>query len=201
MTRRVFGGLRKRHGSWRIYYRAPDGKQVEEGTWSDRREAASVLAQRKRELADGTWARPDGAAKPAGLTVRAWATAWLERRRVVKAADEQRYFELHILPRIGDMPIADLRRSHLVELMRAVSAHSSERTGQPLAPRTVLHVYRTLATCLDDAVSDIVIPASPASLTSRRGELPRKLDADPTFRDRAVCEAVEAALASTEIPS
>jgi hypothetical protein len=73
MTRRVWGGLRKRHGSWRIYYRGPDGRQVEEGAGTDRREAAALLTQRRRELELGTWRPPSGRGKGAALTVREWA--------------------------------------------------------------------------------------------------------------------------------
>lgn len=189
MTRRVFGGLRRRHGGWRIYYRGPDGRQVEEGVWSDRREAASVLSQRRRELADGTWVRPGGARTPDVLTVRGWAVKWLDgRAHVVKARDERRYLEVHVLPVIGDMPIADLRSSHLVALMRRVRETRSERTGRVLAPRTVLHVYRTLHACLDQAVRDRVpgMLANPADLSEKRGELPKKKDADPTWRERSI---------------
>lgn len=61
MTRRVFGGIRKRRGTHRIYYRDPNGKQVEEGTWSDRREAASVLSRCVASSRDG-WPRARSAA-------------------------------------------------------------------------------------------------------------------------------------------
>lgn len=189
MTRRVFGGLRRRHGGWRIYYRGPDGRQVEEGVWSDRREAASVLTQRRRELADGTWVHPRGARKPDALTVRGWAVQWLDaRKHVVKASDERRYLEVHVLPTIGDMPIADLRSSHIVALMRRVRETRSTRTGRVLAPRTVLHIYRTLHACLDAAVRDRApgMLANPADLSEKRGELPKKKDADPTWRERSI---------------
>jgi integrase len=223
MTRRVFGGIRKRRGTHRIYYRDPDGKQVEEGTWSDRREAASVLSQRKRELEDGTWQPPGKAPpKPRGLTLRGFVEEWLaarEKRGIVKAQDERRFFAQIIFPALrsstepglGDRLLVDIRRSHIVALMHEVAQLRAAATGRPgtrkasgerLSARTVLHVYRTLSTAMADAARDMLIPGSPCSLTTARGELPKKRDKDPTWRERSVFAREEAIalLADERVP-
>lgn len=62
--------------------------------------------------------------------------------------------------------------------------------GELMAPRTVRHVYGTLHTMLHDGVVDELISANPCVL--RRGELPKKIDQDPTWRDGAVFTRDEA---------
>ena len=97
MTRRVWGGLRKRGKTWRIYYRDPDGRQVEEGAGTDRREAAALLAQRKREIESGEWRPPSDRVAPAVLTVGAYLATWLasrERKGVVKVRDERKLLQV-----------------------------------------------------------------------------------------------------------
>jgi hypothetical protein len=172
-----------------------EGRRFEEGTGTgDRRQAEAYLARLRRELRDGTWRPPAERDTPAVLTVAAYLGAWLERRQaagVVKADDEARYFKVHVLPEIGAMPLADVKRAHVRELVEKIRRHTSAATGKRLAPRTELHVYRTLATAFSDAVLDEVLPATPCTLRTRRGELPTKRDADPQWRAEAVYTRAE----------
>jgi hypothetical protein len=64
----------------------------------------------------------------------------------------------------------------------------------------VRHVYAALHQVLHDAVVDEVIPANPCVL--KRGELPPKIDKDPTWRPGAVFtrEEVEALCSDPRIP-
>lgn len=56
--------------------------------------------------------------------------------------------------------------------------------GDKLAPRTVRHVYGVLHRMFEDAVADELIASNPCAI--KRGELPAKIDKDPTWRSRAV---------------
>jgi integrase len=207
--RRETGGVRKRGAVWWIYYRV-DGRQIDESAETgDERVARSLLAQRRRELRDGTWKPPTeraaaarveearraleaalaAAPEAAPLTVRAYLESWIARRQrtgVVKAHDEERLFAVHVYPVIGTMPLVDVKRAHIREVVERATTHVSEATGRVLAPRTVLHVYRTLATAFADARDDELIASTPCTLRTRKGELPAKRDRDPAWRAEAV---------------
>jgi integrase len=58
------------------------------------------------------------------------------------------------------------------------------RSNGKLAPRTVRNVYGVLHTMLKDAVVDELIDSNPCTL--KRGDLPKKVDKDPTWRANAV---------------
>lgn len=215
------GGVRKRGAIWWLYYQA-HGKQIHESSGTaDKRAAQSLLAQRRRELRDGTWRAPAErsarerveaaqrelaaalAACPeaAPLTVRVYLERWLERREragIRTVRDERARFATHVYPRLGDVPLSDVKRTHIRALVDAVKEYVSPVTGRRLASRTVLHVYRTLATALAEAVSDELIPASPCSLRTRRAELPEKRDADPTWRRASVYTRAELVVLLTD---
>lgn len=143
------------------------------------------------------------------ITVRQWAEKWLEKRQKlgISAAEfEEEYrLRLHVYPSIGHMPLVDVRRAHVRALMEAVreKPRQSRRKDEPperLAPRTVLHVYRTLRQLFRAAVRAELIPANPVDL--ERDELPKKEDKDPTWRAEAVltCDEVEALISDARVP-
>jgi integrase len=194
-------------------------REIREGAWlpPTERAARRRIEDARRELAAAIAAAP----LLAPLTLRAYLEGWVERRRaagVRKAHDEARYFRVHVVDhvtnpeevrtagaapvRLGDMLLGDVKRAHVRDLVRAVSEHVSATTGKPLAARTVLHVYRTLATAYADARDDELVEASPCTLRTRRGELPAKLDQDPHWRSSAVYtrEEVETLLSDERIP-
>ncbi len=209
MTGLATGGVRKRGATWWLRYRV-EGERYEESAYTgDERQARALLAQRRREIREGTWRPPaaregalrveearralaraiDAAPEAAPLTVKAYLAAWIKRRReagVRKVHDEERYFTVHVEPAIGKHALAEVTRVEIRDLMTKVGEYTSETTKKRLAPRTVLHVYRTLATAFADARDDGLIPATPCTLRTRRGELPVKRDSDPTWRAEAV---------------
>lgn len=202
--RRAAGSLRKRGATWFLRYYAA-GRLVEESAQTgDERAARSLLVQRQREIAAGTWRAPGGRVEV--LTVSAYLDSWIARRTasgVHNADTEAALFDRHVKPVIGSLPLASLTRVHVRDLVGKVLATTGERTGDVLAPRTVLHVYRTLATACADAVLDKRIPETPCTLRTRRGELPRKRDKDPKWRALAVYsrDEAETMIASSVVPS
>lgn len=209
---REIGTLRKRGGIWFCRYSHAGGRHEESTGTGDRRVADAWLAQLRRDIRDGSWraphlraaarrielaraeyeaavaAAPELAPAPL-LTTRGYLEGWVERRKqadVRKAHDEGQLFAVHVYPRIGEKPLVDVDRADMKAIVAAALEHVSPATEKKLAPRTVLHVYRTLATAFGDAVVDKLLAATPCTLRTRKGELPKKRDADPTWRSQSV---------------
>lgn len=232
MRQREVGCVYKRGRLWWLKYPVEGYEQpiYESSGTADKREAESLLAQRRRELRAGTWkhpneqtasrrvdaarrelaaaleAAPESVNEPAPLTVTDYLDAWIERRRaagVITVRNEVLFFDTHVKPAIGELALVAVTRVHVRELVAKVSAHVSTKTGERLSSRTVLHVYRTLATAMKDAVDDGLIRATPCTLRTRKGELPRKRDKDPKRRKAAVYqrEDVEILISDPRIPA
>lgn len=120
------------------------------------------------------------------LTVGEYAERWIagRRGRVVSVEDEWSRLKLHALPILGYMTLNDVRPRHLHDLVWEL------RRGNRLAPRTICHVYGTLATMFHSAVAEELIPSTPCVVS--RGILPKKTDRDPSWRDDAIYAREEA---------
>ena len=205
MSERATGGVYKRGRVFWCDYRV-DGKRFFESTGTaDRRMAQSFLAQRRREIAEGTWAPPNQRSAPSVLTVRQYLEEWIARRRgagIRTVSDEERRLLTHVVPDIGHMALADVKRTHVRDLMAKVARARSTTTDGALAPRTQLHVYRTLATAFADARDDELIASTPCTLRTRKGELPVKRDKDPKWRAEAVYtrDECETLIADQRVP-
>jgi hypothetical protein len=170
----------------------------------DREKADALLVHVREQLEAERRAGADGGP----LTVRAWANTWIEKRRrlgIDAVREEEQRLRDHVFPSIGDLPLADVRRAHVRALMEAVrekprKTRAKDAPTERLAPRTVLHVYRTLRQLFRAAVRAELLEANPVDL--ERDELPKKEDKDPTWRTEAVCTAaeVEALVSDPRIP-
>ena len=139
--------------------------------------AAQKALDRKRAAASGE--------SPAELTVARYAERWVkvrDARGIAATEDEERRLRLHVLPAIGAMRLADVRPMHVRDVVRALRQTDA-------APRTVLHVYGAMRGLFADAVGDERIAETPCRLA--RGELPRKVDADPEWRAQATYTTAE----------
>jgi integrase len=115
------------------------------------------------------------------VTVRRYHERWTRDRianGLYSAADDGTRITLHALPSIGRLNMEDVRPRHIRDLIKSLRATSK------LAPRTIRHVYGALHTMFRDAMVDELIPSNPCIL--KRGELPKKVDKDPTWRAGAV---------------
>lgn len=140
------------------------------------------------------------------LTVAAYARRWIAGRTHETSNDDRGRIENHIIPAIGHILLTELRPKDVRALVASLSTKrrlgnlradgSRVPTEEPLAPRTVRHVYGTLRAMLNDAVADEIIAASPCVL--KKGELPQKRDKDRTWRRTAVFtrEEVEAIISA-----
>lgn len=179
-------GVYRRGRLWWISYAGPDGKLVRESTeQGDQRVAAHMEAERRREVARGTWksARDRVAEK---ITVDEYSPRWLARleKRKVRTVREYRYrYTTHVKPVLGAMALADVRPRHVIDLIERLKA-----AGE-MAPRSIHHVYDVVRSLCREAVIEEVIIASPCVLSPRT--LPEKHDADPTWRALALFTRAE----------
>jgi len=115
---------------WWIYYRV-DGKRYDETTGQgDERVARSVLAQRRREIREGTWKPP---AEREALTVSAYAERWLEGRRaagVRVVRDEETRLRSWVLPLIGGKALDKVTRSDVRDVMAHAQQTPNPKTGK-----------------------------------------------------------------------
>jgi integrase len=92
-------------------------------------------------------------------TLRVYAGRWLVTGEAQRKASTQRFYRfnlnLHILPALGDRPIASIKRKHCRELLI-----SCQQKG--LKPASLRGVNRTLSVVLSQAVDDELLPANPA---------------------------------------
>ena len=136
------------------------------------------------------------------LTVKRYLARWIQDRRlrnVASAGDDETRLQRHALPELGELLLAEVRPSHIRALIRSLKAKVGQGRAQ-LAPRTVRHVYGVLHRMFEDAVADELIESNPCSI--KRGELPSKIDKDPTWRSGAVFtrDEVEQLISDERIP-
>jgi integrase len=118
-------------------------------------------------------------------TLSVYADRWLTSGEAQRKASTQRFYrfnlKLHIVPALGEHPIASIKRKHCRELLTAC-----QQKG--LKPASLRGVNRTLSAVLTQAVDDELLPANPAF---RMGKHARGSDEDaspeiqPLTRDEA----------------
>ena len=175
------GSIQKRDtGKYRARYR-DDANKEHAKHFDTKAEARRWLVDQESKLLRGDWADP----RLGRETLRAYATRW----EAIQIASEgtkritDNALRLHILPRLGDMRLASIRRSDVQALVKELEAKG-------LAPKNVENIYSVLSKVLDSAVEDRMISASPC----RRIAMPKDHDEEvgiPTFED---VEQVRAAL-------
>ena len=191
-----------------ITFRDVDGKWRNASTGYNRGQEALAQAVHD-EVVAGVTAKERAQNAPRGITLRAFAEAWLAKRETETADDDRGRIYNHILPALGDIPLMELRPRQVRDFVDALTRKKRQGnrrkdgslvpTDELLAPRTVRHVYGTLRAMLNDAVADELIPSSPCVL---KDELPAKRDKDRTWRRTAVFtrDEVEAILSAGSTP-
>ena len=131
-------------------------------------------------------AAPGTVTAPASLTVKDYVERWLEDRKGLSLAswsDDANRLRKHVVPLIGKLELAAVRPSDVRDV---VVFH---RKANQLAPRTIRHVFATMAIMFGDAVADELIATTPCVL--RKGVLPKKVDKDPDWRATAIYDRSE----------
>lgn len=189
MARRANGGIYRRGRIWWCHYRVEGERHFESTGTADRREAMTYLARIRRQIRQGNW-RP-----PGRRTVAGYAEEWLtlrEQADVRNVHDERTWLDTWLLPAVGSKALDAVTRQDIRRIVVTMQATTSSTTGRAYAPRTVLHVYQTIRLLFADAMSEDLLDATPCTLVQRRGELPKKKDADPRWRAQATYSRAEA---------
>lgn len=173
---------RRGRGEGAVYQRSRDGRWVavlDLGWQNGKRVRRQVLAGNKidaqHKLAELRRNHASGLPLPSDrLRTAAFLESWLRdvAAHAVRASTFQRYSELvnlHLVPEIGNVPLARLNAQHLANLYAA-------KLSSGLAARTVGHTHRVLHRALRDAVrwgfvtrnvSDLVSPPRPPATEPR----------------------------------
>ena len=138
-----------------------------------------------------------GVAPGQPVTVRAYGDKWLKDRATLglnSAPDDTSRLRLHVFPVLGTLRLDEVRPRHVRDLVLGM------RQAGKLAPRSIRHVYATLATMFRTALADELVDSTPCILA--RGILPKKVDKDPAWRAQAIYtrEEVERLISDSQIP-
>ena len=131
------------------------GKRVQEVGGTTIEEAKRLLAQRKREVDEGTYQRGGGTGEQ---TIATYAERWIELRRAegVRAAHtEESILRTHIIPALGSVRLSTLRPRDVAKWIRGLSRG-------PLAPKTIRNLHGVLSAMLSRARFDELIVDNPA---------------------------------------
>lgn len=105
------------------------------------------------------------------MMLNEWAARWMEtdvRSKVRPTTYEAKRYVLqnHILPKLGNIPIADLTEVQIGSFLderKRFGSHRPESAEYPaLSQVTMRHIHRCLQECLDSAVTTALIPVNPA---------------------------------------
>jgi hypothetical protein len=137
--------------------------------------ARRYLSQRERRIAAIVETGAELGTKPGEpVTVAQYAKKWIKSReplRLATASDDETRLRKHVLPKLGEMKLEEVRPRHIRDLVLEL------RAAGTLAPRTIHHVFHTTKALFHNALADELIDATPCVLT--RGTLPKKVDKDP----------------------
>jgi integrase len=138
------------NGTYRARWREYPGGPQKTQTFSRKVDAERHLVSVQHNLLSGTYTPPEAGR----VTVAAYAADWITRRTWAPSTEERirREMRLHILPKLGDRPLASLRRAQVEEWAN----------GLDLAASSARMVFETLSNMLEAAVVDERIPKNPA---------------------------------------
>lgn len=126
------------------------------------------------------------------LTIKKYADPWADERKkrgLATAASDKSRLEKYVYPYIGEIAMEELRPHHVRDLIRKLRSLKRDDGSPMLAPRSVLHVYHILHNIFESAIVDEHVIANPVKV--HRGELPKKVDLDPEWREQATYQAPE----------
>jgi integrase len=166
--RRGFGRLRKLpSGRWQAAYTGPDGNvHSAPRTYAQEDDAIGWLNIERRKIDLGTWGAVE---RSDGITLRAYATRWIEQRalRPRTRAHYESMLERLILPELGDAKIVTLTPAKIREWHANLGTERKTRNA---------HAYALLHAICATAVQDEVLDANPCRIraamqTKRRREV------------------------------
>jgi hypothetical protein len=123
----------------------------EEGRWTNaptpyrpgqEAEAKRYVTRLQRQTDAAREVTGSGTVSPSTMTVTWYARRWIEGRRPLcleTLGDDEARLRKHVLPRIGEMLLREVRPRHIRGLIKDLRAEGK------LAPRTIYQVFFTVA--------------------------------------------------------
>jgi integrase len=142
----------ERHRSaFRVRLRLPDGTVITDSVHENRPVAQLRAREIDIELARDTFTDP----RDGKISLAEWVDVWAASHQAGPAtwSAYRSHLRLHILPRLGRLPLVAIRRHHVKTLVGEVR--------QRLAPRSTADVITVLSLVLQEAVEDRRIPVNP----------------------------------------
>jgi integrase len=153
--RRSWGNVRRlASGRYQARYKVDGVEHLAPDTFRTKRDADEFLAAVRADLGRGTWINPDRGT----VTLQKYATRWLSERPALRPRTRELYegqLRLHILPALGDLPLAKITTSGVR------TWHAGLLSEGRLSASTVAKCYRLLRTILGTAVEDELITKNP----------------------------------------
>jgi integrase len=176
-----------RPANWWIDYYVGAERVREPGCGRNKTASERLHTKRMRQIADGTWKRPD--VRGEDLTVEQYAERWSALREsegIKTQSDYDSRVRDYLVPEHGGRLLNAIERQDIKTLITELVAKGE------LAPRTVLHVYGAFRALFARALEDGLIIATPCTLKTKKGELPPKKDKNPRWRHTAIYSPNEA---------
>ncbi len=169
--RRSFGNVRRKpSGKWEARYTHPETGDVFYRYFITKGESDDFLAITESELLRGEWLDPNEGARP----VRRWADDWfasLRKQRPRTLATYRYCIDRHIVPALGDVPIARLSPERVDAWLTAMQANPK------FGDATVNRAYKVLNLMMKVAVQRRYVRFNPCE--------PVEAPADPR-RDQVI---------------
>lgn len=183
---------KRANGRWRARFRDEGGR--EHARHFERKvDAQAWLDEQTARIVRGEWADPRAGRE----TLRAYATRWqgIQVSSAGTARIVDNALRLHILPRIGDHRIGNIRRSDIQALVkwleiREIHPANDGEPARTLSAGSIRNIYEVLARVMDAAMQDRVISVSPC----RRITLPKDHDNEVEVPSLEDVERVSSAL-------
>src|SRR3954454_23813162 len=144
--------VEQRSYAFRVRLRLPDGTVITDSLHDGKAEAQLRAQEIDIELARETVTHP----RDGRISLGEWVELWAESHQAGPAtwSAYRSHLRLHILPRLGHLQLAAIRRHHVKTLILELK--------RKLAPRSAADVITVLSMVLQEAVEDRRIPFNPA---------------------------------------
>ena len=167
--RRQLGGIdRLPSGRYRVRVTEPaSGERISLGTYSAKGDAEKAFARALTEQSRGTWVSPDASK----VTLATYSAHWLESRLTKNGAPlrprvrelYEGQLRLHILARLGDLPLGQLRTA-------TVRSWYTTMVKSGPGASTTAKCYRLLRAILNTAVDDGLLAVNPCTIRGAGAE-------------------------------
>ena len=149
---------------------APPGyprRQVKKGGYATRADALEAMHRIQLEKLDGTFI------EPSRITTGEYLTHWVETiagQGAIRPTTAKTYdvaVRVHIVPRLGRVPLQELTRKLIRELYATLRARGRARGHGSLSVKSVHNVHLAFHRALEDAIDDGLLRSNPATRAHR----------------------------------